>query len=288
MSHPTPTTTAPWKSAFASHLSAQGAAPEFVLATTTAQGRPSARFCIHRGFWAALPENPHNQLPKNPNVYDSDCPMFTTDARMSKVYDVFATGRGKGTLEQSRSGSGGGGEVEAVYWMKEQKVQWRVRGRCWIVGADDVEGEGEGNSGTVTVKAEVGRYMREAEGAEAEEQQKEWSWRREVENVFENLSPVMRGSFKNPPPGKPISEGKEGDGEALGQKGGHLSEEQLARKNFRVAIICPQEVEQVDLNDPENSKRWKWSLAEESGGPGGVGEGVSKPVGEWDMVETWP
>lgn len=290
-SQPTTSSTAPWKPLFQFHLDAHmgGSSAEFVLATVTPSGLPSARYCIHRGFWASLPENSHNKLPKNPTLYDSDCPVFTTDARMSKVYDLFATGKGKGTLEQSRSGSGGGGPVEAVYWAKDVKVQWRIRGRCWVVGWEDVEGEKSQNSGTVSVKAQVGRYMRgvEGRGGEGGGGGGEWSWRKEMENWFENLSPGMRGSFKNPEPGKAVAEGK-GEGEALGQSCGSLGDEgeELARRNFRVAIITPEEVEQVDLSKPEEAKRWKWTLAEEAGGPGGEDE--TRPVGEWNMVETWP
>jgi hypothetical protein len=291
MGHPTQSTVAPWRGLFDEHLSkADGgaSAAEFVLATVTADGLPRNRFCIHRGFWACLPPNDHNKLPKNPSIFESDCPTFTTDARMGKVYDIFATGKGKGSLEQSRSGTGGGGPIEAVYWLKEIKTQWRIRGKCWLVAADDIEGgEDAQNSGTVTVKAEVGRYMRTKEGSQHAEQNKDWSWKREVENNFENLSPMMRGSFKNPPPGQPLEKGEdEQAGEGLGQKAGHLSEEELARKNFRVCIITPEEVEVVDLNDPAKATRQIWTLSAEVGGPGG--SDVSKPVGEWNKVETWP
>lgn len=205
---------------------------------------------------------------------------------MSKVFDIFATGKGKGSKEQSRSGSGGGGPVEAVYWVKDTMTQWRVRGKCWLVAADDVEGgtDAAQNSGTVSMKAQVGRYMRET-GSKANDT--DWNWKTEVDNWFENLSPMMRGSFKNPPPGEPISDGsKVGPGEKLGQKAGHLEEEELARKNFRVAIITPEQVEAVDLSDPSASKRWIWTLSQESGGPGG--DDSTRPVGEWNMVETWP
>ena len=206
---------------------------------------------------------------------------------MNKTFDIFATGKGKGTLAQSRSGTGGGGPVEAVFWVKDVMTQWRVRGKCWLIAADDVEGGDESaqNSGTVSMKAELGRYLRPVGDHAAQEGQ--WSWKREIENNFENLSPMMRGSFKNPEPGKPISSGKDNAGEALGQKGGHLSEEDLARSNFRVAIITPEEVEQVDLSDPANSKRWIYSLAEEAGGTDAGGE-HSKAVKEWNVVETWP
>ena len=286
MSHPTTSSSAPWRPVFEQHLEKIGGpSAEFYLATVTANGLPRARACIHRGFWAKIAENPHNKLTKNPPVFEADCPVFTTDARMNKVYDIFATGKGKGDLAQSRSGSGGGGPVEAVYWIKDIRVQWRIKGKCWLVAADDIEGGSEAqNSGTVTVKAHVGRYMRP--NGDHETQNSEWSWKREVDNLFENLSPMMRGTFKNPPPGKPIVEGGDSPEEMLGQKGGHLEDEKLARKNFRVAIITPEEVEQVDLSDPAASKRWVWTLSEEAGGPGGNEQG--KTVQEWNVVETWP
>lgn len=265
---------APWKAAFDSHLQKLGSSPEFYLATVSHEGSPRVRACIHRGFWTRLPENAHNKLPKNAAIYDSDCPTFTTDARMSKVYDIFATGKGKGTLEQSRAGTGGGGPVEAVYWVKDVMTQWRVKGQCWIIGADDVEHEGEGdmqNSGTVTMKAVLQRHMRRTGEAG------EWSWKREVENHFGNLSPSMKGSFKNPPPGQSLENGA-GPGEKLGQTAGDLQEENLARKNFRVAVITPEEVEQLDLSDPAHNQRWIWTL---------TGNGKDEGA-EWRMAETWP
>lgn len=286
MSHPTVTSQAPWRKTFEEHLEKiGGAAAEFYLATVTPEGLPRVRACIHRGFWGELPENKHNELPKNPAIYKSDCPVFSTDARMEKTYHIFATGKGKGTREQSKSGSGGGGPVEAVYWVKDTATQWRIQGKAWLVAADDVEGGEEAqNSGTVTVKAQVGRYMRPY--GDHDTKNSEWSWKREVENIFENHSPDRRGSFKNPPPGKPTSEGADGPGEELGQKAGHLSEEELARKNFRVVIITPEVVERVDLSDPAKAKRWIYTLSKEFGGPGGGSESTSNK--EWDEVETWP
>jgi pyridoxamine 5'-phosphate oxidase len=275
-----PSLTAPWKRLFAQHLEKLGgASAEFYLATVNAAGQPRVRTCINRGFWATPPENSHNKLPKNPHAYESDCPTFTTDARMSKTYEIFATGKGKGSLEQSRCGSGGGGPVEALYWVKEAMTQWRIRGKCWIIAADDVEGgrDAAQNPGTVRMKAALGRYMRTRGGQEGHEA--DWSWRREIENHYENLSPTMRGTFKNPPPGQPVLAGKS-EGERLGQKGGRLQDEDLARRNFRVAVITPEEVEQVDLNDPSATKRWIYTLA-------GDGD-ESRPVGEWHMVEMWP
>jgi pyridoxamine 5'-phosphate oxidase len=207
---------------------------------------------------------------------------------MSKVFDIFSTGKGKGSKEQSRSGTGGGGPVEAVYWVRDVMTQWRIRGKCWLVAADDVEGgtDAAQNSGTVSMKAEVGRYMRRVDGKQ-NDRDEDWSYKREVANHFENLSPMMRGTFKNPSPGEPLNDNsKFGNGEKLGQTAGNLEEEEIARRNFRVAIITPEEVEAVDLSDPSASKRWIWTLAEENGGQGGGDS--SRPVGEWNIVETWP
>lgn len=85
---------------------------------------------------------------------------------MNKVFDIFATGKGKGSKEQSRSGSGGGGPIEAVYWVKDAVTQWRIRGKCWLVAADDVEGgtDAAQNSGAISMKAAVMRYMRRVDG----------------------------------------------------------------------------------------------------------------------------
>ena len=206
---------------------------------------------------------------------------------MNKAFDVFATGKGKGNREQSRSGTGGGGPVEAVYWVKDVMTQWRIRGKCWLISADDVEGGTDvtQNSGTVSMKAEVGRYMRRVDGNHGSDE--DWSYRREVVNHFENLSPMIRGMFKNPPPGEPVNDkSKVGKGEKLGQEAGNLEDEDLARSNFRVAVITPEEVEAVDLSDPSACKRWLWTIVEERGGHGGGDS--SRPVGQWDMVETWP
>lgn len=285
MGRPTVSSAAPWKPLLEQHLEKLGGAgAEFALATVSNAGLPRVRFCIFRGFFASLPENPYNKLPKNPAIYESDCPVFTTDARMNKVFDIFSTGKGRGDLRQSRSGCGGGGPVEAVFWVKEAMTQWRIRGKCWLIAADDVEGDSERaqNSGTLSMKAEIGRYMRPI--GDHTNPQNNWSWKLEVENHFENLSPIMRGSFKNPEPGKAIVLGTDHPSEGLGQKGGHLADEDLARANFRVAVITPEEVEQVDLNDPSNSKRRIWSLAEEACGA----DNGSKTVGEWNVVEAWP
>lgn len=142
-------------------------------------------------MWAELPENKHNDAPRNESVYESDLPTFTTDVRMQKVPEIFGSGPGHATKLEQAQGSGGGGPVEAVWWVKEIQVQWRIRGQAFVVGPD-IEGD-EVSSGVRTVKSEVGKRMRVASGMEGKEG--EWSWQTELTGQFGNLSPGMRGEF---------------------------------------------------------------------------------------------
>ena len=114
-------------------------------------------------------------------------PTFTSDVRMHKIPQIFASSPGHGDESQSQ-GSGGGGPVEAVWWIKEVGTQWRIRGEAFVVG-NDIEGDGGESSGVRTVKSEVGARMRVVkEGAESD-----WSWAKELTGHFGNCSPGMRG-----------------------------------------------------------------------------------------------
>jgi len=143
-------------------------------------------------MWGELPPNPHNTAPHNQPIYESDMPTFTTDVRMEKVPEIFASSPGHGERAQAQ-GTGGGGPVEAAFWIKEVMTQWRIRGEAFVVDAEDVEGEGgeKESSGVRTVKGEVGGRMRVVREGEAVE--RGWSWAREVTAHFGNLSPAMRG-----------------------------------------------------------------------------------------------
>jgi hypothetical protein len=57
-------------------------------------------------------------------------------------------------------------------------------------------------------------------------------------------------------------------------------EDEVARRNFRVVVIVPQEVDLVDLSDMKNPKRWLFVLREDSS--------EAKIPGEWEKVEVWP
>lgn len=55
----------------------------------------------------------------------------------------------------------------------------------------------------------------------------------------------------------------------------------IARANFRVVIIKPEEVEQTDISDPTTSRRYKYTFVVDKG-QGAEGKG------EWKMEELWP
>ncbi len=188
------TSPAPWKSAFLDHIGKMPS-PEFVLSSLQAapEGSPTpylprARYCIYRGMWAELPENKHNTVAKNERVYESEMPTLTTDVRMDKVPELFASSSGHASRREQTQGTGGGGPVEAVWWVKEVMTQWRIKGEAFVV-AEDVEGDGEESSGVRTVKSEVGSRMKVV----APGKEKDWSWRRELEAHFGNCSPAIRG-----------------------------------------------------------------------------------------------
>lgn len=227
-------------------------------------------------MWATLPENKHNDAPRNAHLFDSDMPTFTTDVRMSKVGHIFASSAGHADKDEQVQGSGGGGPVEAAFWIKETGTQWRIKGEAFVVG-NDIDDTTEASSGVRTVKSEVGRRMRRTETPGDET---EWSWGKELTAHFGNCSPGMRGSWRNPPPGKP-TEGKEPDEDhKLGQKVEDLHDP-IARDNFRVVVIRPEEVEECDISDPVTARRRVYRFVVEKG-QGGEGKG------EWKMEETWP
>lgn len=69
----------------------------------------------------------------------------------------------------------------------------------------------------------------------------------------------------------------------LGRKINDLHDE-TARKNFRVVIIKPESVEQVDLTDPAKAQRWKYTYV----GPSGNASAGGEIDGEWKKEELWP
>ncbi|KAL5630534.1 hypothetical protein BROUX41_000406 [Berkeleyomyces rouxiae] len=228
--------------------------------TSVLAPQPRARTVVFRGFWGDLPHNPHNPAKLNPRQWESDVLCITTDARMAKVDEL------------GGDSSGGGGPFEAVFWLPEAMTQWRLRGRGYFLGRDADDDTGKSNM----VRDKLQRRMRHIrDDCNGEEQpdvaNKHWSWAREVTAHFGNLSPVMRGSFRNPAPGTPVSDGSGGDGLGQGQIVEDVNDP-VARGNFRVVALVPDEVDYVDLSDSSKAKRWVYTA-----------EGC-----EWETRELWP
>lgn len=269
------TAATPWRAQFLSDLN-QMDQPAFTftsLHSIPSNTLPRGRTCIYRGLWGQLPPNEKNKAPRNPaDLYESDLPVLTTDARMDKVPEIFSSA-------EAVTGSGGGGPVEAMWWAVATQTQWRIRGRAWVLAPGDIGGE---SKGATAVREALKARMRKTTGGE---ESSEWDWEREVVGHFGNLSPGMRGSFKNPSPGTPRAN-KPGEGEGLGQKvGDELLDDEVARKNFRVVVIVPDEVDLVDLSDPADQRRWLYTYV-------GTGAKATKPCGvvegDWEKVELWP
>ena len=94
-------------------------------------------------------------------------------------------------------------------------------------------------------------------------------------------------SFANPPPGTPISAPLKDKSLKLGQSIDDLHHE-AARKNFRVVIIKPDVVEQVDLTDPDGARRWKYTYVGAAAPNNSGGGGGGETIGEWRKEELWP
>jgi pyridoxamine 5'-phosphate oxidase len=274
---------APWRFTFMEHLRDMGS-PTFVLSTlhpissrsSDSQYTPRARTLVFRGMFASLPDNPKNPAPRNPQVYESDLLAFTTDARTEKVAELVETVSSRSSASGDLIDTGGGGPVEAVFWAAKPKTQWRIRGAAYILGPNI-----ESDSATANFVRE--KLLSRMRVLQEEEQSRDWSWSREVTAHFGNLSPIMRGSFKNPPPGVPVSQSPDDPRLRLGQEVTDLHDE-VARQNFRVVVVVPQEVDQVDLSVAERARRWRYRY---------LGEGDDASLhgekhGDWEITELWP
>lgn len=244
--------------------------PSFVLSTLHSVESPSsssgiqivprARTVVYRGMWASLPTHPSNPAELNPDVYTSDMITITTDARMEKYQELF------GSPSKSQGGdgrgSGVGGPVEAVFWAAKANTQWRIRGKAYVIGPN--------------IESEEAAPVREALKARMLETGKpgSWSWSRELTAHFGNLNPSTRGSFRNPPPGTPMTEQPE-HGLELGQTVEDMNDS-VARENFRVLVIVPEELDRVDLSNPKRVWRWNYKLS------------GSGPAPTWETTELWP
>ncbi|RAK96074.1 uncharacterized protein BO80DRAFT_417767 [Aspergillus ibericus CBS 121593] len=254
-----PRALAPWLTPLKTHLTSPSATTSFTLTTiahtTHGHAVPRARTVEFRGFFPTLSLHPsgikslkEQNIGLNPDIYESEMIAVTTDVRMEKVGELGSSG----------------GVVEGMFWLAEVGEQWRVKGKGFVLGGKEGEEERE----------VVGRGLRLKEGGkEKEKEEGEWTWERQVDMYFANHSPAMRGTFKNPPPGTPRSQDPGNPQLKLGQKVEDLRDE-VARANFRVLVIRPEEVERLDLQDPENVTRTRWTAGRD-------GE-------DWEEAELWP
>ncbi|OHE91463.1 hypothetical protein CORC01_13235 [Colletotrichum orchidophilum] len=307
---------APWRAAFLKNVT-EMASPEFNLATlhagssssssssssnstssssSSASVTPRLRTVIFRGLWASLPVNPKNTADLNPPLYESDLLTLTTDARMAKVPDFFSPPSSSSSSSSSRSG--GGGPVEACFWT-DAKVQWRVRGEAYLLGPDI--DDSSSSSTAQHVRETLLARMRRVTPADVKRRREQdippgktvapddddnnWTFSREVTAHFGNLSPAMRGTFRNPAPGTSRAANPPSDTLKLGQKVEDL-EDEVARRNFRVVVIVPTEVDQTDLSASDDPRRYLYRFvgAEADGTPAGSAERVNG----WEKTELWP
>ncbi|KAL2862311.1 uncharacterized protein BJX67DRAFT_366471 [Aspergillus lucknowensis] len=258
-----PPAVAPWRSLFLTSLE-KSKASSFSLTTVAYNAQhkpvPRSRTVEFRGFWpkpasALHPSGSEALKAQNiglkPEVYDSDMLSITTDARMKKT----------GELAESD------GVVEGLFWFEPVSVQWRIRGRAIVIGGPAME------KAEWEARERIRKGMRLREGVDGNgEDVKSWDWDRQVTTYFAAHTPVMRGSFKNPPPGVPRSETPSTPELKLNQKVEDLNDP-IARENFRVLVICPEEVEILDLSSPDDVRRTNW---------------VFEDGGKWEEIDLWP
>ncbi|EED22964.1 conserved hypothetical protein [Talaromyces stipitatus ATCC 10500] len=251
---------APWRSLFLEHISKLDD-PYMSVSTVAFDPKtgiplPRVRTCGFRGFFGELKlhHSAEKQLKDegglNPSIYESDMIAFTTDVRMEKVEQIKETG----------------GAIEVLFWVKEVMGQWRLRGQAFVIG------DSESEASEKAARSEVEKGLRKK--SDNTGGSGEWSWEKEVTAYFANHSPLMRGSFKGPHPGTPHSQKPDDPNLSLGQKVKDLHDP-VARRHFRVVVIRVEEVDRLDLNDPEKALRWKTTL-DHTGHQ------------RWEELELWP
>ncbi|KAJ5485697.1 hypothetical protein N7539_005685 [Penicillium diatomitis] len=265
-------TRAPWRDLISSHLEKQKEY-DFTVATVGYDAKqrivPRVRTCGFRGFFPELKLHPSGQKDLdqqvedggNPPLFESDLLSFTSDIRMEKLRQLDSTGN----------------SIEAMFWLKEVMVQWRIKGQAYYIGSPAAESGKESD-----LQAQLFKALRRKDDYHGDEKAdfKKWTWDKAITKYFANHSPAMRGSFRNPPPGQPRTQQLSNPDLSLGQKVSDLHDP-VARGNFRLVLILPEEVEQLDLSNGDDPRRRKWTLV------GGDGD-VERTGGQWQESELWP
>lgn len=180
-------TRAPWRNLINSHLN-KTEGYEFTIATVDYDSHgnpvPRVRTCGFRGFFPELELHPSGQKDMdqqvedggNPYLFESDMLAFTTDVRMEKLEQLESTGN----------------VIEAMFWLKEVMVQWRIKGKAYSIGNPNPESERE--YGLRPELFEALRVQDDYRGDLSGDADK-WTWEKAVTKYFANHSPVMRGKL---------------------------------------------------------------------------------------------
>jgi hypothetical protein len=200
--------------------------------------------------------------------YASELLTFTTDVRMNKVRHLFET---SGSSDGDYEGSGGGGPCEAVFWIEEMKTQWRVRGDAWILSARDVEGDGEGARRVRGVLEERMRRVTSTRKEDVDEITTEWNWNKEIDALWELLPDGVKQSFGNTQPG------------LFRKSEDHEERTAIVTENFRVCVIRPFEIEQLDLRVSGAGRCFLYTYVEDASA-----SNENHLAGGWKTEEMWP
>lgn len=180
-------TRAPWRNLIDSHLE-KTKGYDFTIATVGYDSKenlvPRVRTCGFRGFFPELELHPSGQKDLdgqledggNPTLFESDMLTFTTDVRMEKLDQLESTGN----------------HIEAMFWLKEVMVQWRIKGKAYSIGNPDPGSERE--AGLRPKLFEALRVKEDYRGGLSGDADK-WTWEKAVTKYFANHSPVMRGKL---------------------------------------------------------------------------------------------
>jgi len=178
-------TRAPWRNLIDSHLE-KAKSYDFSVATVDYDSNenpvPRVRTCGFRGFFPELELHPSGQRDLdrqvedggNPTLFESDMLTFTTDVRMEKLRQLESTDD----------------NIEAMFWLKEVMVQWRIKGKAYTIGSPNPDSEREG-----PLRMELFEALRVKEDyrGDLSGDAGRWTWEKAVTKYFANHSPVMRG-----------------------------------------------------------------------------------------------
>ncbi|GMG25081.1 unnamed protein product [Aspergillus oryzae var. brunneus] len=231
---------APWRSLFQSHLT-QNSSTSFTLSTVDhdSQNRPVPRSRTCE-FRGFWP---------SPQLHDKAVEALNSQGigQNPAVYESDMISLTTDVrMEKVGQLDSSANVVEGIFWLTDVGNQWRVKGEAFVIG------DPKGGAHEEAARKEIQTGMN-VTGKDADVS--EWTWERQP-RTQEPADPNLK----------------------LGQKVDDL-QDSIARGNFRVVVIRPNEVERLDLSDLQNVRRVRWTFvpADNTGGQG-----------EWVETELWP